>query len=492
MATGALEDVRDELKNTRELHDAITVLALSIGDVSSDLGKRVAELESERDALERHEGLARFPDEILSHIFVLGLEETDDGWPVTLSHVNQRFRGVSLATSSLWCTISLDFSKYSDKAWDGSDSLIPDLLHRSARQLINIELRHEHGVTQNVFMMVSVVSFMQLVSPHVARWRRFELRCGTIPLMNVALSYCRDAAAPALEDLVLEFLDYRCSTETALPRQLFNGGVPSLQFAYCSFGLIDLCPFKTLTNLEVQRRIDDDIRIEAFHLPALLDLLVSLPELTTFLYDVDIIECLDDIPSDVIILPRLRTLTLVSSTTCGIDSIKYFIDSVAMPSLKQLTLRPDTCHYPGDDISWKGQCVSNLFCAMLQPRHRWDGVESFTFIHALPHTFHELDDLLPRMTSLVRISFQCYVDHSTLQLLGNINMQMPCLQKLEVLSFEGCLVRSGTLHAALEARMEDPQLRPLRRLEFVHCTGDDKFEQGAFDSWVTEHVVWES
>ncbi|KAH6912803.1 hypothetical protein BKA70DRAFT_776193 [Coprinopsis sp. MPI-PUGE-AT-0042] len=177
----------------------------------------------------------RLPVELLSHIFILGSQDSAY-LPVTVSHVCQHWRRIALRTPTLWRRITLSPK---ERMWKErirrakacsldiqllpSSSKIPKSLSRASRKYDKVVIELDP---------YSIQWHMHMVMPHIARWRSFEVAFPSYApyLWKAALSrVCspRGTQAPVLEDLRLT---YRQNDDPEA-FTLFSGSAPKLRSA---------------------------------------------------------------------------------------------------------------------------------------------------------------------------------------------------------------------------------------------------------------------
>lgn len=177
--------------------------------------------------------ISRLPVELLSHIFIVGSQDSAY-LPVTVSHVCQQWRRIALNTPTLWRRITLSPK---ERMWKErirrskactldvqllpSPSKLPKSLTRSSRKLDKPVIDLDP---------YSIQWHMHMVIPYIARWRSLEVAFPSYApcLWKAALSrICsrRGAQAPQLEDL---HLTYRQNDDPEA-FTLFSGSAPKLR-----------------------------------------------------------------------------------------------------------------------------------------------------------------------------------------------------------------------------------------------------------------------
>lgn len=177
--------------------------------------------------------IRRLPVELLSHIFILGSQDSAY-LPVIVSHVCQQWRRIALQTPALWRRITLSPK---ERMWKErikrsktctldvqllpSPSKLPKSLGRSSRKVDKPVIDLDP---------YSIQWHMHMVIPYIARWRSFEVAFPSYApcLWKAALSrICarRGAQAPQLQDL---HLTYRQNDDPEA-FTLFSGSAPKLR-----------------------------------------------------------------------------------------------------------------------------------------------------------------------------------------------------------------------------------------------------------------------
>lgn len=172
----------------------------------------------------------RLPVELLSHIFILGSQDSTY-LPVTVSHVCQQWRRIALQTPALWRRITLSPK---ERMWK-------ERIRRSKACALDIQLlpspskplgRSSRKLDKPIIDLdpYSIQWHMHMVIPCIARWRSFEVAFPSYApcLWKATLSrLCsrRGAQAPLLEDLHLAFRQ----NDDPEAFTLFSGSAPNLR-----------------------------------------------------------------------------------------------------------------------------------------------------------------------------------------------------------------------------------------------------------------------
>ena len=217
------------------------------------LSSQLAALSSQQQALEHSFATVRvrigeiqnmntaiynFPSETLSAIFEACLPETSSPSPraaaflerskeplpvpveMVVSAVSRRWRNVALQTPQLWTNICINLAQ--------PMQVFHDLyLHRSKMCLLDIIMvpfgRHKADFTHARDIGISFKQHMELLIPHVVRWRKLVIRSAFTGEFSTPYSVLGHLYAPALETLEA---DIHCQPRLAM--EVFSGGAPRL------------------------------------------------------------------------------------------------------------------------------------------------------------------------------------------------------------------------------------------------------------------------
>ncbi|KAG2072091.1 hypothetical protein BDR04DRAFT_1097414 [Suillus decipiens] len=168
--------------------------------------------------------IAAIPDELLSVIFHVATHDFHDCYDAifhatTISHVCQRWRNVSLSTSSLWTVIVLTFPTHRTQFFRTIDWLARS---RSRPLHLYMDFRDPSWNWDEVshcFGWKNMENVMRLILPYVHRWQKVELLTDTWAPIFTFLSYTsRIKSAPMLQDVLLS----RCNAFFAAKGELFR------------------------------------------------------------------------------------------------------------------------------------------------------------------------------------------------------------------------------------------------------------------------------
>ena len=164
------------------------------------------------------------PDELLSAIFHFATHDFHDCYDaifhaITISHVCQHWRNVSLSTASLWTVIVLTFPSHRNQFLRTINYLVRS---RSRPLHLYMDFRDpawNWDETSHPFGWKNMENVMRLLLPHTHRWQKVELLTDTWAPIFTFLSYTsRIQSAPMLQDVVLS----RCNAFFAAKGEFFR------------------------------------------------------------------------------------------------------------------------------------------------------------------------------------------------------------------------------------------------------------------------------
>ncbi|KAG2338845.1 hypothetical protein BDR05DRAFT_892857, partial [Suillus weaverae] len=168
--------------------------------------------------------IAAFPDELLSAIFHVATHDFHDCYDAifqatTISHVCQRWRNVSLSTSSLWTVVVLTFPTHHNQIFRTIDWLARS---RSRPLHLYMDFRDpawNWDEASHCFGWKNMENVMRLILPYAHRWQKVELLTDTWAPIFTFLSYTsRIKSTPMLQDVLLS----RCNAFFAAKGELFH------------------------------------------------------------------------------------------------------------------------------------------------------------------------------------------------------------------------------------------------------------------------------
>ncbi|KAG2137975.1 hypothetical protein DEU56DRAFT_345601 [Suillus clintonianus] len=182
--------------------------------------------------------IAGFPDELLSAIFHNATHDFHDCYDAifqatTISHVCQRWRNVSLSTSSLWTVIVLTFPTHRNQIFR-----TVNWLARSRSRPLHIYMDFRDPAwnwdeASHCFGWKNMENVMRLILPHAHRWQKVELLTDTWAPIFTFLSYSsRLKSTPMLEDVLLS----RCNAFFAAKGELFRPAAMRLPISWFGGG----------------------------------------------------------------------------------------------------------------------------------------------------------------------------------------------------------------------------------------------------------------
>ena len=168
--------------------------------------------------------IGALPDEILSVIFQFTTHDFHDCYDaifhaITISHVCQHWRIISLSTTSLWTVIVLTFPIHHNQFF----RTITYLMRSRSRPLhLYLDFRDptwNWDEASHHFSWKNMENVMRLLLPHVHRWQKVELLTDTWAPIFTFLSYTSHIkSAPMLQDVVLS----RCNAFFAAKGEIFR------------------------------------------------------------------------------------------------------------------------------------------------------------------------------------------------------------------------------------------------------------------------------
>ncbi|KAJ7095916.1 hypothetical protein B0H15DRAFT_774459 [Mycena belliarum] len=284
-------------------------------------------------------------------------DEPDLAFQVLVSHVCRHWRDIALGTHTLWTTVRFEGHLNAEKAraWiQRSNGLPLDIfidcttMHDPAHDHEGDEAAMQgparapapatSALTSPCITLADLITIIDMLTPHVAHWRIFEVTVSYYTYMYEVLQRLSQCpSAPLLEELGL--YDYEDSdeyevfqpAELATPFTLFHGIAPKL--TNVAFWGVHLAWDDSLVLLQGLREIE-----LAYHA---LDVRPSFGAFRAMLAaspDLQLLSlCLSGPTGDmeVVEVPSLRTLVL-----CYLDSeyVQPLVRALVLPALEELTL----------------------------------------------------------------------------------------------------------------------------------------------------------
>lgn len=168
--------------------------------------------------------IGALPDELLSAIFHFATHDFHDCYDaifhaITISHVCQHWRNVSLSTTSLWTIIVLTFPTHRNQFFRTINCLVRS---RSRPLHLYMDFRDpawNWDEALHRFGWKNMENVMRLLLPHVHRWQKVELLTDTWAPIFTFLSYTsRIKSTPMLQDVILS----RCNAFFAVKGEVFR------------------------------------------------------------------------------------------------------------------------------------------------------------------------------------------------------------------------------------------------------------------------------
>ncbi|KAG1727135.1 hypothetical protein EDB19DRAFT_1751000 [Suillus lakei] len=299
---------------------------------------------------------APIPDELLSAIFHVATHDFHDCYDAifhatTISHVCQRWRNISLSTSSLWTVIVLTFPTHRNQLFRTIDWLARS---RSRPLHLYMDFRDpawNWDEASHCFGWKNMENVMRLILPYAHRWQKVELLTDTWAPIFTFLSYTsRIKSTPMLQDVLLS----RCNAFFAAKGELFRPSAMRLPVSWLGealrFTAFAGSPLPVYTVMPT--------------LHEFCDIISACPELER-------LSILGWGPQiDVNVAPKQRTLHLprLRDFAFGFIDVDYAIDFLSLfhfPALKTLSL---------EDIS-----------SSLDPSHPCDASHLLEYLTAAHH-----------------------------------------------------------------------------------------------------------
>jgi hypothetical protein len=261
------------------------------------------------------------PNEILAYIFTLGASSRPGPFdelpfPLLVSCVTHRWRDVAIGTPSMWSTLVFTTSAHSDR-WCAALWLPRSGVHPLD---ITIDLvgRAKEGI-------------MDLIMPHIARWRRLSVKAWDRKDLEVVMSPLRTASTP-----LLQHVEFRCLVDEKMEswpshERCLSIHTPALR----SIRLRGLClecspPLTGLTAIQLDTYEIFPTYTQMSHL------LSASPGLTTLMLRLQGVELPDNTDLPTIKLPSLRSLA-INFRHCDISFV-YLFALLSAPALECLEL----------------------------------------------------------------------------------------------------------------------------------------------------------
>jgi hypothetical protein len=282
---------------------------------------RIAEMRE----INRNAVTYNLPSEILSAIFEAGESETPDAsrrlsmsiyderkpprpFELLVSTVSRRWRTVALQTPRLWTNLNINISQQ-------TTNLHVLYLRRSKICALNITFTQSNSrwvdANRGLDPSIRFKWYLELLIPHVARWRKLAIRNAFVGSISTAFSALTDLHAPVLETLVAKFTTDQGRQPVM---EVFSRGAPrlssmelgvyfrppqgapvkhlklSLKLSHTEFTQI-LRPMSSLTHLSIDESMLMGTNPSSIELPSVISLDIQLCH--RFAVDVGNFGCLD-------------------------------------------------------------------------------------------------------------------------------------------------------------------------------------------------------
>lgn len=295
--------------------------------------------------------IAAIPDELLSAIFHVAIQDFHDCYDaifhaITISHVCQRWRNVSLSTSSLWTVIVLTFPTNRNQFLRTIDCL-----SRSRSRPLHLYMDFRDPAwswdeTSHSFGWKNMENVMRLILPYAHRWQKVELLTDTWAPIFTFLSYTsRIKSAPMLQDVLLS----RCNAFFAAKGELFRPSTMKHPISWFGGG----SAFHSLRRVSLagvhvdwaNSGLSDLLELEfKYHASEVMPTLHEFCDIISACPELERLSILGWGPQiDVNIVPKQRTLYLprLRNFAFGFIDVDYAIDFLSLfhfPALKTLSL----------------------------------------------------------------------------------------------------------------------------------------------------------
>lgn len=266
------------------------------------------------------------PNEILAAIFKIGyLQSSDDQvkFETLVSGVTRHWRYVALETPILWTRIRRTMFQ---------TDMERTAVYLDRSKTLPIDLVIFTGSSDPWGHRDNIKPFVELIGPHVGRFRRLSVTAVTESNLNPLFDYVRTLPAPLLESIDIRCHSIDLSANPANIREIFTGGAPSLaSFRLTGVGLHRcLPPLATMTHLRIISG-ENESWTSAELFCSMLSSAISARHIELHGH---ILEHWGD--SQKVFLPSLRTLSI--STDCGVaDEFIGPLNTITAPLLEVLS-----------------------------------------------------------------------------------------------------------------------------------------------------------
>jgi len=266
------------------------------------------------------------PNEILAYIFTIGARPGSSRsrsgpsdelpFPLLVSCITRRWRDVAINSPSVWCNLIFTTSVHSDH-WCSAL-----WLPRSGAHPLDITIDLVGRTKERI---------MNLIIPHVARWRRFSVKAWDRGDLEVVLLPLRTATAP-----LLQHVEFHCREDENPESWQFHERCLTLDTTHLrSVRLRGLCiecapPHIGLTDIQL------DSKHTFLTYNQISDLLSASPGLKTLMLCLSRVDLPNDTNLPVIKLPSLRSLAM-NFRHCE-NSFVYLFALLSTPALESLEL----------------------------------------------------------------------------------------------------------------------------------------------------------
>ena len=438
----------------------------------TDLDATLAEVDAQCDLITNELiPISSLPNEILGEIFVAGSNSCGlqrNTFNISICQVSAHFRSVALNTPGLWKTLHLTILN----PWH--TEMAAAYLLRSGTLPVDLRIHMTGTMRPNV--LVSIHSTIQVLKPHIKRWRKLYIHCTWHFGVLEFLDRLKRLGAPLLERIDVH-ARLRSPGLTDSVGNIFAGGTPSLKHVRLLGIPLQCClpDLATVTNL----RIHSGWVHTPFNYDDFYRMLSTLPLLTHLVVDSQLEPRIAGDP--IYELSSLRSLVLRGahcwSVLCAVsapclqslvvDSVQYehltpYLTSLEsgnssrFPMLRSLTLCQ--CENPGFTSS-KWTSVMRAFPA----------IEEFTFSYLAVEDFLEA------------VRAGCFSS-------SNGSVWWPELHTLTLSNhLSPTTIRPNMLRVTIESRTLDKH--PIKKLRLSNSIISALGEEA---EWLREHVELEA
>ncbi|KAG8897293.1 hypothetical protein FRB99_008246 [Tulasnella sp. 403] len=407
------------------------------------------------------------PLEILYQIFLLVFSQYPRTFPTIASHVCRRWRQSALEFSVLWTRVVFDRKTRSferEQLW----------MDRSRDACLDIEIT---GRPFRQSSLPTLRAILRLIRPHAHRWRSLKVSYVDIPKVIHALAdNLRTLRVPKLEIVTMQETSWLEISRWKF-RPFDVEGAPKLaELTLKKVPWVVASPiFAHLRKLSLD---DNFFNAPQMGAAEIYSILARCPDLEEFVLwsqaaaqTTPSLRLPPVLPSPTLHLGKLRRLHIESSLV--LDTL---LQTVQLPTLS--LFQPKYSMIPQ---MFPVLCCFNPLRSLTDLRI--DGLRHENVANQMEPYLEYLPRLLGVLVSLEQLRFNRYeLKDEWVRLLGR------CCTRLKVLAFMDCTgVTGDALQAVTEARMANPEMRPLEALWAVECSIPDLGTER--QKWLSAHIA---